>query len=70
MVEFAQLIGNKVNELENPEKAILTNQYLKPSKNRISRRQFCTDNQISLSEYIMLREIALLNFYEKISISF
>lgn len=64
------LHGQKlVNEIDRvldliPEQAnmILCNQYITKTPLRKSRKQFCLDHNISIDEYIKLRENALVEF--------
>ncbi|WP_155972224.1 hypothetical protein [Streptococcus ruminantium] len=52
-------INMVVNSLGGLEKAILVNQYMTTTKDKKSRQQFCYDHNISISQYIEIREHAL-----------
>ncbi|HEN0625908.1 hypothetical protein V2U79_06695 [Streptococcus agalactiae] len=60
--KLAKVIERSVNGLEDTERAILTNQYLTPKKQRKTRVQYCKKKNITIEEYITLRQEALNDF--------
>lgn len=60
--KLAKVIEGAINSLDDSKKAILTNQYLTPKKHRKSRVQYCKDKDITIEDYITLRQEALNEF--------
>lgn len=55
-------IEKKSNQKDDSKKPILTNQYLTPKKHRKTRLQYCKEKDITIEEYISLRQEALIDF--------
>ncbi|WP_203268382.1 hypothetical protein [Streptococcus uberis] len=60
--KLAKVIEGAINSLDDTKKSILTNQYLTPKKHRKSRVQYCKDKDITIEDYITLRQEALIEF--------
>lgn len=60
--KLAKVIEGAINSLDDSKKPILTNQYLTPKKHRKSRVQYCKDKDITIEDYITLRQEALNEF--------
>lgn len=60
--KLAKVIEGAINSLDDTKKPILTNQYLTPKKHRKSRVQYCKDKDITIEDYITLRQEALNEF--------
>lgn len=60
--KLAKVIEGAINSLDDTKKPILTNQYLTPKKHRKSRVQYCKDKDITIEDYITLRQEALIEF--------
>ncbi|QGG97840.1 hypothetical protein EA459_03785 [Streptococcus dysgalactiae subsp. dysgalactiae] len=60
--KLAKVIEGAINSLDDSKKPILTNQYLTPQKHRKTRAQYCKDKDITVEDYITLRQEALKDF--------
>ncbi|MFI3594222.1 hypothetical protein VBI23_02555 [Streptococcus uberis] len=60
--KLSKVIEEAINCLDDSKKPILTNQYLTPKKHRKTRLQYCKDKDITIEEYISLRQKALIDF--------
>lgn len=60
--KLAKVIEEAINCLDDSKKPILTNQYLTPKKHRKTRLQYCKEKDITIEEYISLRQEALIDF--------
>lgn len=60
--KLAKVIEGAINSLDDTKKPILTNQYQTPQKHRKTRVQYCKDKDITIEDYITLRQEALNEF--------
>lgn len=60
--KLAKVIEGAINSLDDTNKHILINQYQTPQKHRKSRVQYCKDKDITIEDYITLRQEALNEF--------
>lgn len=60
--KLAKVIEKAINCLDDSKKSILVNQYQTPQKHRKTRAQYCKDKDITIEEYITLRQEALIEF--------
>ncbi|EFR44896.1 hypothetical protein [Streptococcus pseudoporcinus] len=60
--KLAKVINEAINSLDGSKRSILTNQYLTPKKHRKTRVQYCKKKNITIEEYITLRQEALNDF--------
>lgn len=60
--KLAKVIEGAINSLDDSKKPILTNQYLTSKKHRKTRVQYCKEKNITIEDYITLRQEALNDF--------
>ncbi|MTB61513.1 hypothetical protein [Streptococcus uberis] len=60
--KLSKVIEEAINCLDDSKKPILINQYLTPKKHRKTRVQYCKEKDITIEEYIILRQVALNDF--------
>lgn len=60
--KLTKVIEGAINSLDDSKKSILVNQYQTPQKHRKTRAQYCKDKDITIEDYITLRQEALIEF--------